>query len=142
MLRRVRLCCILSPFPLPHPHRNCLKRWTTPVLESSGARRGCLTWTADYISAFSHTLAGIQNITINTEPFGAKIGFRINCEKTKDMKIGPEQHPPMLIMQQNVAYVETFLGRYMSSNRDSEPDVRARIGKDASIVQRLRPIWS
>ena len=99
---------------------------------------------ADDISAISHTLAGIQEITNNIETFGAKIGLRINCEKTKAMKIGPEQHPPSLIMQQNVDYVEKFpyLGSYMSSDGDSEPDVRARIGKAASIFQRLRPIWS
>ena len=99
---------------------------------------------ADDISAISHTLAGIQEITNNIETFGAKIGLRINCEKTKAMKIGPEQHPPILIMQQNVDYVEKFpyLGSYMSSDGDSEPDVRARIGKAASIFQRLRPIWS
>ena len=47
-------------------------------------------------------------------------------------------------MQQNVDYVEKFpyLGSYMSSDGDSESDVRARIGKAASIFQRLRPIWS
>ena len=63
------------------------------------------------------------------------------------MKIGHEQHPPILIMQQNVDYVEKFpdLGSYMSSDGDSEPNVRARIGKAASIFQRLHPsggIWS
>ena len=60
------------------------------------------------------------------------------------MKIRPEQHHPTLIMQQNVDYVEKFptLGSYMSSDGDSEPDVRARIGKAASIFQRLRSIWS
>ena len=96
------------------------------------------------ISAISHTLAGIQEITNTIETFGAKIGLRINCEKTKAMKIGPEQHPPNLIMQHNVDYVETFPyhGSYMSSDGDSGPDVRARIGKAASIFQRLRPIWS
>ena len=59
------------------------------------------------------------------------------------MKIGPEQHPPILIMQQNVDYIEKFpyIGS-MSSDGDSEPDVCARIGKAASIFQRLRPIWS
>ena len=99
---------------------------------------------ADDSSAISHTLAGIQEITNNIETFGAKIGLRINCEKTKAMKIGPEQHPPILIMQQNVDYVEKFpyLGSYMSSDGDPEPDVRARIGKAASIFQRLCPIWS
>ena len=99
---------------------------------------------ADDISAISHSLAGIQQITNNIETFWTKIGLRINCEKTKAMKIGPEKHPPIVIMQQNVDYVEKFpyLGSYMSSDGDSEPGVRSRIGKAASIFQRLRPIWS
>ncbi len=63
---------------------------------------------ADDISDISHSLAGIQEITNNIETFGAKIGLRINCEKTNAMKNGPEQHPPILIMQQNVDYVEKF----------------------------------
>ena len=90
---------------------------------------------ADDISAISHTLAGIQEITNNIETFGAKVGLRINCKKTKAMKIGPEQHPPILIMQQNVDYVEKFpyLGSDMSSDGDSEPGVRARIGKESCI---------
>ena len=61
------------------------------------------------------------------------------------MKIGPKQYATILIMKQNLDYVDKFayLGSYMSSNGDSEPDVRARIGKAASIFQRLRPIiWS
>ena len=99
---------------------------------------------ADDISAISHSLAGIQEITNNIETFGAKIGLRINCEKIKAMKIGPVQNSPILIMHQNVDYVEKFpyLGSYMSNDGDSEPDLRARIGKAASIFQRLRPIWS
>ena len=75
---------------------------------------------ADDISAISHTLTGIQHITKNIETFGAKIGLRINCEKTKAMKIGLGQHPPILIMQQNVDYVEKlpYRGSYMSSDDD------------------------
>ena len=70
--------------------------------------------------------------------------LRINCEKTKTMKIGPEQHAPILMMQQNMDYVEKFpyIGSYMSSDGDSEPDVRVRIGKAAYIFQLLRTIWS
>ena len=60
------------------------------------------------------------------------------------MKIRPDQHPPILIMQQNVDYVEMFpnLRSYMSSNSYSEPSVRAWIGNAASIFQRLPPNWS
>ena len=49
----------------------------------------------------------------------------INCKNAKAMKIGPEQHPPILFMQQNVDNVDKFpyLGSYMSSNGDSEPNV-------------------
>ena len=94
---------------------------------------------ADDISARGHTLAGLQEIANTIDTVGAKIGFMINCKKTKAMKIGPERHPPILIMQQNVNYVEKFryLGSYMSSDGDSEPNVRAKIGKVASIFQRL-----
>ena len=72
----------------------------------------------DDISATSHTLAGIQGITNNIETCGAKIGLMINCEKTKAMKIGPEQHPPIPIMQHNLDYVKKFsyLGSYKTSN--------------------------
>ena len=45
---------------------------------------------ADDISALSHTLARIQEITNNIGTFGAKIGLRINCEKTEVMKIMAE----------------------------------------------------
>ena len=34
------------------------------------------------------------------------------------------------------------IGSYMSSDGDSGPDVRSRIGKAASIFKLLRPIWS
>ena len=52
----------------------------------------------------------------------------IICEKPKAMKIGPEQHPPVLIMQQKVDYVEKFpyLGSCMSSDGDSDPYVGDR----------------
>ena len=94
------------------------------------------------IYVISHTLVGIQEIPINKDTFGADIGLMINCTQANAMKIGPEQHPPILIMQQNVDYLEKFsyLGSYMSRNADSEPDVCARIGEAASIFQRLRPI--
>ena len=97
---------------------------------------------ADDISAISHMLVGIQEIINNIETFGSKIGIMINCKKAKAMTTGPDQHPPILTMQQNVDYVEKFpyVGSYMSRNGDSEPDVCARIGEAASIFQRLRPI--
>ncbi len=56
---------------------------------------------------------------------GAKIGLRLNREKTKAIKIGPDQHPLILIMQQNVEKFP-YIGSYMSRGGDSQPDVRAR----------------
>ena len=43
-------------------------------------------------------------MTNNIDTFGENIGVRINCEK-----IGPDQHCPILIMQQNVDYVEEVI---------------------------------
>ena len=59
-------------------------------------------------AALIHALAIIHQITINIETCGAKIGIRINCEKSKAMKVGSEHHPPILIMQHNVDYIEKF----------------------------------
>ncbi len=55
--------------------------------------------------------------------------------KTKAMKIGPEQHPPILIMQQNEDYVEKFpyLGSYMSSDGDAELDGCTRQDRTSCI---------
>ena len=48
---------------------------------------------ADDISAVSHKLARIQEITNSIERFGANVGHSINCD-TNAMEIGPEQDHP------------------------------------------------
>ena len=77
---------------------------------------------ADDISAVSHTLARIQEITNSIERFGANVGLSINSEKTNATTIGPEQDHPIPSMQQNVDYVVKFpyFGNNKSSNGDSD----------------------
>ena len=63
------------------------------------------------------------------------------CEDLREDQ-GHEDRAPILILQHNVDCVEKFpyLGSYMSSDGDSELELRARIGKAVSIFQLLRPI--
>ena len=97
----VRQGCILSPFLF----LITIDFIMTKAMDDAsfeiewGQKRLADLYFADYVSAISHSLAGIQEIANTIETFGAKIGLRINSEKTKAMKIGPEQHPPILIME-------------------------------------------
>ena len=91
----VRQGCILSPFLF----LITIDFIMTKVLDDAsfgiewGQKRLADLDFADDISSISHTLAGIQEMTNNIDTVGAKIELRINCEKTKAMKIGPDQHP-------------------------------------------------
>jgi len=59
--------------------------------------------------------------------------------------VGIEQLPPVTIGQQTVLeYVDNFpyLGSYISRIGDAEVDTRARLGKAASVYQRLSSVWT
>ena len=60
------------------------------------------------------------------------------------MSVALEQSPPVTVGQQTLEYVNNFpyLGSYISRTGDAEVDTRARLGKAASVFQRLRQICS
>ena len=89
--------------------------------------------------------AGIQAMANNIDTFEANIGLMINCEKTKAMKIGSEQHPPILIIRAAERGIrrEVTISWKLRIKR-----LRLRAGsmrqdrKTASISQRLGPVGS
>jgi len=83
-------------------------------------------------------------MTNRLSEYGEVIGLRINCDKTKTMSVEQSLQPPLKIGQQNVEHVDHFqyLGSCISKDGDATADVRAKIGKAASVFQRLRSIWS
>jgi len=60
------------------------------------------------------------------------------------MSVALEQSPPVTVGQQTLEYVDNFLylGSYIPRTGDAEVDTRARLGKAASVFQRLRQIWN
>ena len=98
---------------------------------------------ADDIALLSDTYNGLQKMTSDLREHGEKVGLRISCGRTKAMIIGEQRHPAITIGQPDIEYVENFpyLGSYISKEGDAEVDVRARIGKAASVFQKLRTMW-
>jgi len=82
-------------------------------------------------------LCSATHTTIYNE--ATRLSLRISCEKTKAMSVASEQSPSITIGQQTLEYVYNFsyLGSYISKTGDAEVDTRARLGKAASVFQRL-----
>ena len=68
---------------------------------------------ADDMSTLIHTLAGIT--AKNLEIFGAKIGLRIHCERTKAMKMGSALCSPVPM------FPGTYVSRYLCSQNLCSP---------------------
>ena len=141
----VRQGCILSPFLFLLVVDFLMKqtmKCSTHGIEWSEGKLADLDF-ADDIALLSDTHDGLQKMTEDLGEHGEKVGLRISCEKTKAMTIGESQFPAITIKQHDIEYVEKFpyLGSYISRVGDAEVDVTARIGKAASVFQRLRPIW-
>jgi len=84
-------------------------------------------------------------MTTNLETEAEKVGLKISAEKTKVMQIGGGRAPHSITVGlQTVDDVErfTYLGSVMTEDRGAEADVNCRVGKAASVFQRLRPIWT
>ena len=99
---------------------------------------------ADDIAMISHSSDIMQHMTDDLHHNALKVGLRISCEKTKVMSVGDTAVPQIQVGQQLLECVADFqyLGSYISSQCDPESDIRARLGKAASVFQRLGPIWS
>jgi hypothetical protein len=59
------------------------------------------------------------------------------------MVIGSKKYPPIMINQCPIEYVDNFqyLGSYTSKDGDIEIETRSRIGKAASVFQKMGTIW-
>ena len=135
--------CILSLFLILLVIDFIMRKTVGDIHSDSGGMKTDLPIWTDDIALLSDTYNGLQKMTSDLGEHGEKVGLRISCEKTKVMIIWEQWHPVITIGQHDIEYVENFpyLGSYISKEGDAEVDVRARIGKAASVVQRLRTIW-
>jgi len=86
----------------------------------------------------------LQDMITKLHDQAARLRLRISYEKTKALSVALEQSPPVTVGQQTLEYVDNvpYLGSYISLTCDAEVDRRARLGKAASVFQRLRQIWN
>jgi len=100
---------------------------------------------ADDLSLLAQSRATLQKMTTNLEIEAKKVGLRISAEKTKVMQICRGQvTDPITVGGQNIDDVDrfTYLGSVLTYDGDAEADVNCRVGKAASVFQRMRPIWT
>ena len=82
-------------------------------------------------------------MTDNLASTTAKVGLRISTEKTKVMSVREQQPLVLKVNQQEVEEVEnfTYLRSSISNKGATERDISCRLGKAASVFQRLSSIW-
>jgi len=145
IMKGVRQGCVLSPFLFLLIIDFAIRKTrTNPVYGIKWKHRLTDLDFADDIALLSDSHDSLQDRTTKLHDQAARLRLRISCEKTKAMSVALEQSPPVTVGQQTLEYVNNFpyLGSYISRTGDAEVDTRARLGKAASVFQRLRQICS
>jgi len=142
----VKQGCLLSPLLFSLCVDWIMKETTRDV------KRG-LSWTftetledldfADDIALLSHRHQDMQAKTNDMASTGKQLGLNINVSKTKIMKINALSEEPITINSEIIEEVQEFvyLGSKLSTEGNSEVDVRARISKARGVFAALRNIW-
>jgi len=102
---------------------------------------------ADDLALLGTTQQYLQQFTNLVNENAAKVGLRINCAKTKSMRIQHrEDQPdkPLSINNKDIEDVQTFtyLGSVITPDGGADTDVKCRIGKAATVFNRLWTIWA
>ena len=93
----------------------------------------------DDFALFGENAKSLQSMTDNLASTAAKVGLRISTEKTKVMSVREQQSLALKVNQQEVEEVEnfTYLGSSISNKDATEQDMSCKLGKAASVFQRL-----
>ena len=97
---------------------------------------------ADDIALLSHRHRDIQDKTMDMDKYSNQIGLNINTAKTKLMKINTKSTEPVKIKGKNVEEIQEFayLGSKITSDGNSEEDVKARINKARGTLASLKNV--
>ena len=72
---------------------------------------------------------------------GAKVGLKINANKTKLMRIGTKRGDGVSVAGGQIKEVDEFYGSIVSKKEGTDEDIQARTGKARQAFAMLRPIW-
>lgn len=98
---------------------------------------------ADDLCLISTTREDLQSKADDLSREAAKEGLRVNCSKTKEMRLNNTDAASIKVNGETVERVEqfTYLGSVMSPQGGTESDVEARINKARAAFGRLKPVW-
>ncbi|KAI8439007.1 hypothetical protein MSG28_011306 [Choristoneura fumiferana] len=99
---------------------------------------------ADDLCLFATSRERMQSKTNDLSEYAAREGLRINCEKTKDMRLNTSDAVPIYINGGAVEQVGQFayLGSVVDPTGGTDSDVEARINKARAAYAQLKPVWT
>lgn len=98
---------------------------------------------ADDLCLFATSREHLQSKTNDLAELAAGEGLRINCSKTKDMRLNTSDAMPIYINGEAVERVDrfTYLGCVVDPTGGADGDVEARINKARAAYGQLKPVW-
>ena len=98
---------------------------------------------ADDVALLAHRHQDMQGKTSDMASTAGQIGLRISSRKTKHMRMNNRNNAAIIVNGEALEEVEyfTYLGSKMTTDGDSEKEVRERISKASQAFASLKTIW-
>ena len=141
----VKQGCILSPF--------LFLLGIDWIMENVTKEKRGIQWTftssledldfADDIALLSHRHQDMQSKTTLFSDTAGKIGLKASTKKTKHMRMNSRTNAPIRMQNEDIEEVNefTYLGSKMSTDGDTENEIKTRITKASQAFASLRNIW-
>jgi hypothetical protein len=98
---------------------------------------------ADNVCLLSHSTRAMQTMLETTDREAAKVGLKIDVNKSKDMRIASNNNEALCIHGETTERVTqlTYLGSIMESTGGTKADTTDRIRKPQTTFSALNKIW-
>ena len=98
---------------------------------------------ADDVALLAHRHQDMQEKTSDMASTAGQIGLKISSKKTKHMRMNNKNNTAITVNGEALEEVEyfTYLGSKMTTDGDSEKEVRERISKASQAFASLKTIW-
>ena len=98
---------------------------------------------ADDLALMSHSHRQMQDKTTDLTRISAKVGLKINKNKTKILRLNTTCERPIMLEGEGLEEVESFryLGSIVDTRGGTEADVKTRISKARAAFHILRNVW-